>query len=171
MGASFGTSPGAVTVPTARPSHIYQPSYQSMGLGATPQASYFMPQMPTYSRFSTPQMRNPGLFFAPQQASYRVPFKQATPSTPAMELPSADAIRNQQLSYSQYQNMMERPSYYLPYAQSAMSGGPATFQPRSSIPYMTAAQQQAYGQRQAADLGRLLGPAPADPNASSGDGG
>jgi len=117
-----------------------------------------------------PQMRSPSLFFAPQQASYRIPFRQATPSAPAMELPSADAIRNQQLSYSQYQNMMERPSYYLPYAQSAMSGGPAMFQPRSSIPYMTAAQQQAYGQRHVADIGRLLGPAPADPNASSGDG-
>lgn len=178
MGASAGTGtsagPGPIQVPQSTPSHIYRPSYG--GLGATPQARGFMSsllgnvgygnQRPTFTR---PMMQAP-------QRSYEVAFKPSYQQQPQRmpRQPSnlAENIRSGNLNYDQYQMMMANPRLYTPFARSVQQGQtPDTIgYQRPAMQYMTQAQSDAYNRAQAAELGRLLGPAPADPSASDGGG-
>lgn len=200
MGASAGTGymSSLSRAPSSAPSHVYQPRYTNygspmyqavreaaQGLGATPQARTFTPQMPTYSRPSASMM-------PVQQASYNIPYRTASDSsfsgilnrayptfgamrsTPEQQAASLNkALQNNELTYDQYQMMMAKPDLYLPYVQSVQAGNAPTtigYQQRASIPYMTAAQRQAYNNAQSRQLSELLGPAPADPSASDGGG-
>ena len=167
MGASIGTGssagPGPIQIPRSKPSHIYQSSYGNQGLGATPQAMQY--QMPTFNR---PMMQ-------PPQRSYQVQFRPSYQQQPMLRQPPQNLARNIQsgdLNYNQYQMMMANPALYTPFARSVQQGQiPETIgYQRPAMQYMTQAQSDAYNRAQAAELGRLLGPAPADPSASDGGG-
>lgn len=172
---------------------IYRPEYQNYGagLGATPQAEYlasllgnqpfeqfgtFTPQMPTFTRPSAPVVQptvNSGfsIFGKRPQSAYSVPMgvpQEALRRSPFGMAPLESAIKNRSLTQEQYDMMMDNPSQYLPYAQSIAAGKRATFQPLTSIPYMTAKQRDAYNKSQAKELAKLLGPSP-DSYVSSGD--
>jgi hypothetical protein len=132
-----------------------------------------------------------GFFSNRAQPAYRIPYRTApdssfsgvlnmayptfggSRSSPEQQATNLNkAIQNNELTYAQYEQMMAKPDLYLPYVQSVQSGNAPTtigYQ-QQPIRYMTTAQQDAYNKSQAAELGKLLGPAPADPSVSDGGG-
>ena len=181
MGASAGTGasagPGPIQVPHQIPSHIYRPSYGNQGLGSTPQARGYLSSLmgnlsyggrrPTFTR---PMMQAPQRNY---QVAFRPSYQQQPQRMPAQPSNLAENIRSRNLSYDQYQMMMANPRLYTPFARNVQQGQtPDTINyQRPSTQYMNQAQANAYNQAQAAELGGLLGPAPADPSASDGGGG
>ena len=168
MGGFSGTGaiagPGPIRVPQSKPSHIYRPTYGDQGLGATPQAMQY--QMPSFYR---PMMQAPQRNY---QVAFRPSYQQQPQRMPRQPSNLAENIRSGNLNYAQYQMMMANPRLYTPFARSVQQGQtPDTIgYQRPAMQYMTQAQSDAYNRAQAAELGRLLGPAPADPSASDGGG-
>jgi hypothetical protein len=133
-----------------------------------------------------------GLFGRAPQSAYSIPYRTAPDSSfsgvlnrvtplfggsrlsPEQRATNLNkAIQNNELTYAQYEQMMAKPDLYLPYVQSVRAGNAPTtigYQQRTSIPYMTEAQRQAYNNAQSRQLSELLGPAPADPSVSDGGG-
>jgi hypothetical protein len=181
-GGSTSTPTSAPTgeASAAPPRQIYRPQYEDYGLGSTPQAQgqlaallnmgNYGNQMPTFTRPQAP----------PPQAQYSIPYRttpdssfsgvlnRVTPlfggsrSSPEQRATNLNtAIQNNELTYDQYEQMMAKPDLYLPYVQSVQSGNAPTtigYQQRTSIPYMTTAQQKAYNNKIKSELDALLRP-------------
>lgn len=182
MGASAGTSPGPISF--SQPSHIYRPTYQGEGLGATPQASMyrpsFSPQMPTYSR--APMMQAPSRqfgLFPTQGQSYSIPYRPSmaapqradpnltainrafAPQRPIYDGEGGSYMPTRYMDPSQRNAILQNPGNYLNYARYIQEGNdPSAYRAALQRPQMMSqAQRNSLMASQRAELSGMLPPA------------